>query len=500
MKLFYNKPPSKMRLKRPYFKGFENIWEQTSLPLGNGSIGMGVIGNIKSDTIVLNHKTLWAGGPSPKRPDYCGGNITTPDKDGKLPVDYYKEIYTAFKNGDDKLAHDLCEKLVGIMDGYGGYRCWGTFDFDFSCIRNEHNYHRELDMSNGVCSVFYDAKKGFTKKLHDDRTAFVSYPDKCGVIRIKRTGEKLNTEIKLSSAHGTVKYENDRIVHSGELEDNALKFCLIANVFTDGNAVATAKSMKISDATEMTIIFSADTDYMDIYPAYRTGENADALYNRVNETVIKATEKGYDALLKSHTEDFNEIMKRVSIDLDGAKDATQQNKEIFIDVAKNTGLKVEVGGGIRTLDTVEMYLNAGISRVIIGSAAVKNPQLVKDAVKEYGDRIAVGIDAKNGYVATEGWLETSDVHFTDLAKAMSDIGVKYIIFTDISKDGTLSGVNSEQLKQINEACSANIIASGGVHTIDDIITCKNLNLYGTICGKSIYSGTLDLREAIKESK
>ncbi len=187
------------------------------------------------------------------------------------------------------------------------------------------------------------------------------------------------------------------------------------------------------------------------------------------------------------------------VDLDGAKDASQQNKDIFLDVAKNTNLKVEIGGGIRSLDTVEMYLSGGISRVIIGSAAVKNPELVKLAVKEYGDRIAVGIDAKNGYVATEGWLETSDVYFTELAKAMSDVGVKYIIFTDISKDGTLSGVNAQQLKEINEACSANIIASGGVHTIEDIITCKNLGLYGTICGKSIYSGTLNLDEAIKVS-
>lgn len=187
------------------------------------------------------------------------------------------------------------------------------------------------------------------------------------------------------------------------------------------------------------------------------------------------------------------------VDLDGAKDASTANKDVYLDVARNTSLKVEVGGGIRSLDTVEMYLSGGISRVIIGSAAVKNPQLVKDAVKEYGERIAVGIDAKNGYVATEGWLETSDVHFTDLAKAMSDIGVKYIIFTDISKDGTLSGVNAEQLKQINEACSANIIASGGVHTIEDIKICRRLGLYGTICGKSLYSGTLNLAEAIKES-
>lgn len=188
------------------------------------------------------------------------------------------------------------------------------------------------------------------------------------------------------------------------------------------------------------------------------------------------------------------------VDLDGAKDASQQNKEIFINVAKDTGLKVEVGGGIRSLDTVEMYLKNGISRVIIGSAAVKNPALVKDAVKEYGDRIAVGVDARGGYVATEGWLESSDVYFTDLAKAMSDVGVKYIIFTDISKDGTLSGVNSAQLDEINRACSANIIASGGVHTIDDIIACRRLGLYGTICGKSIYSGTLDLKYAIAEAE
>ena len=188
------------------------------------------------------------------------------------------------------------------------------------------------------------------------------------------------------------------------------------------------------------------------------------------------------------------------VDLDGAKDASQQNKEIFIDVAKNTGLKVEVGGGIRSLDTVEMYLQSGISRVIIGSAAVKDPQLVKDAVKEFGNRIAVGIDAKDGYVATEGWLETSDVTFTHLAREMCRIGVEYIIFTDISKDGTLSGVNAEQLEQINTSCSAYIIASGGVRSIEDIRTCKKLGLYGAICGKSLYSGSLDLAEAISLAK
>lgn len=184
------------------------------------------------------------------------------------------------------------------------------------------------------------------------------------------------------------------------------------------------------------------------------------------------------------------------VDLDGAKDARPVNSDIFIDTARNTGLKVELGGGIRTLDTVEYYIKNGISRVILGSVALKNPQIVKDAIKEYGDKIAVGVDALNGMVSVEGWLDSSEVSYITLAKEMTVIGVKHIIFTDISKDGTLTGVNLKQLEKLNNAVECNIIASGGVHTIDDIINCRALNLYGTICGKSLYKGTLDLKEAI----
>lgn len=185
-----------------------------------------------------------------------------------------------------------------------------------------------------------------------------------------------------------------------------------------------------------------------------------------------------------------------TVDLDGAKEGKPINNEIFIDIAKNTNLKVELGGGIRNLETIEYYIQNGISRVILGSIALKNPGIVKDAVKEYGDKIAVGIDAKEEMVAVEGWLDSSSVNYIDLAKEMANIGVKYIIFTDISKDGTLSGVNAEQLKKLSISVNANIIASGGVHTIEDIKICKEMNLYGTICGKSIYKGTLNLKEAI----
>lgn len=184
------------------------------------------------------------------------------------------------------------------------------------------------------------------------------------------------------------------------------------------------------------------------------------------------------------------------VDLDGAKEGKPVNTEIFERVAKESGLKVEVGGGIRHMKTIEQFLEKGISRVILGSVAVKNPDLVKEAVKEFGEKIAVGIDAKNGMVATEGWLEKSDVTYTDLALAMEDAGVRTIIYTDISRDGTLTGVNTEQLGNLNRTVSCNIIASGGVSSIVDIENCIDLNLYGCICGKAVYTGALNLMEAI----
>ena len=190
------------------------------------------------------------------------------------------------------------------------------------------------------------------------------------------------------------------------------------------------------------------------------------------------------------------------VDLDGAKEGRPVNSKIYRDVAEKTNLKVEVGGGIRNLETISEYLQMGISRVILGSVALKNPKLVSDAIEKFGsEKIVVGIDAMNGMVATEGWLESSEMNYIDLANKMINVGVKYFIFTDISKDGTLSGVNTEQLKALADATKgeANIVASGGVHTMNDIIACKEMGLYGTICGKSIYKGTLNLKEAIESA-
>ena len=187
------------------------------------------------------------------------------------------------------------------------------------------------------------------------------------------------------------------------------------------------------------------------------------------------------------------------VDLNGAKDAYPVNRDIFLRIAKETGMNTELGGGIRDMKTIESYLEEGISRIILGSAAVKNPGLVAEAVKEFGDKIAVGIDARDGMVATEGWMETSAVCYLELAMAMEQMGVKTLIYTDISRDGTLTGVNLDHLEQLNSAVSCRVIASGGVKSMEDIENCAKLGLYGCICGKSIYSGAIDLKEAIEKA-
>ncbi|WMJ23627.1 1-(5-phosphoribosyl)-5-[(5-phosphoribosylamino)methylideneamino]imidazole-4-carboxamide isomerase [Paludicola sp. MB14-C6] len=188
------------------------------------------------------------------------------------------------------------------------------------------------------------------------------------------------------------------------------------------------------------------------------------------------------------------------VDLDGAKDGTQSNQDIFLKVAKETDLRIELGGGIRDINAASFYLENGIERVILGSAAVKNPKLVKDLVKEYHDRIIVGIDAMHGMVQTEGWLDASEINYIDLAKEMEAIGVQYIVYTDISKDGTLSGPNLYELEMINNQVDIKIIASGGISNIEDIKALKKLNVYGVICGKSLYKNTLSLEEALKVAR
>lgn len=184
------------------------------------------------------------------------------------------------------------------------------------------------------------------------------------------------------------------------------------------------------------------------------------------------------------------------VDLDGAKSGKPQNSQLIFEVRESVNLHIEVGGGIRDLETVEYYLSRGVSRVILGSAALRDPELVKKAVKKYEKKIAVGIDAVDGKIAADGWTNQSEVNYLELAKRMEDIGVQYLICTDIRQDGTMGGPNLAMLDRLNQAVSCNIIASGGVSSLLDIVALYDLGLYGAIAGKSVYEGALDLRNAI----
>lgn len=185
------------------------------------------------------------------------------------------------------------------------------------------------------------------------------------------------------------------------------------------------------------------------------------------------------------------------VDLDGALKGEPGNLDKVQNVIKNLNIPIQLGGGIRRMDTIDKLLEIGINRVILGTSALNNKELVVEAVKKYGKRIVVGIDANNRKVAVEGWLKVSNIDYIEFAKTMEQVGVETIIFTDISRDGTLNGANLEQLKELSENISCSIIASGGIKDINDIRNIKNLNLYGAITGKAIYSGYLNLKEAIK---
>lgn len=188
------------------------------------------------------------------------------------------------------------------------------------------------------------------------------------------------------------------------------------------------------------------------------------------------------------------------VDLEGAKNGETPNFEVVKEIAQNTGLFCEIGGGIRSIYTVEKYLSAGLDRVILGTAAVNDEEFLRTAVNKYGDKIAVGVDIKDGFVAVKGWTEKSEYSCFDFCEKMREIGVKTLICTDISRDGAMRGTNRQLYKELSEKFDMNITASGGVSSIEDIKALRGLNLYGAIIGKAYYIGAIDLKEALEAAK
>lgn len=185
------------------------------------------------------------------------------------------------------------------------------------------------------------------------------------------------------------------------------------------------------------------------------------------------------------------------VDLEGAKSGKPENLDTIRRIMAEGDLFVEVGGGIRNMETVEAYLSNGVNRVILGTAAVTDQEFLKEAIRCYGEKIAVGVDLKDGYVAIKGWTEKSQLTADDFFRQMEELGVSTVICTDISKDGAMQGTNRELYRQLSQQYRIQIIASGGVSSMEDIRQLREMNLYGAIIGKAYYVGAINLREAIE---
>ena len=188
------------------------------------------------------------------------------------------------------------------------------------------------------------------------------------------------------------------------------------------------------------------------------------------------------------------------VDLEGAKIGRPANLSTIAKIVETTGLFAEVGGGIRDMETVDSYLSIGVSRVILGTAAVKDPDFLKEALAKYGEKIAVGVDLKDGFVAIKGWTETSDLKTEDFFIQMQNLGIKTIICTDISRDGAMKGTNRELYRDLSAKFDIDLIASGGVSSMEDVKALAEMKLHGAIIGKAYYIGAVDLKEAVEAAK
>ena len=188
------------------------------------------------------------------------------------------------------------------------------------------------------------------------------------------------------------------------------------------------------------------------------------------------------------------------VDLEGAKIGKPANLDTIAKIVEATGLFAEVGGGIRDMETVDSYLSIGVSRVILGTAAVKDPVFLQAALDKYGEKIAVGVDLKDGFVAIKGWTETSDLKAEDFFEKMQNMGVKTIICTDISRDGAMKGANRELYRELSAKFDIDLIASGGVSSMEDVTALAEMKLHGAIIGKAYYIGAVDLKQAVEAAK
>lgn len=320
MRIFYKIPARRLKKRpaSPLNPPKTSKWEQSVLPLGNGTIGLSAYGDVRKERIVLNCKSLWTGGPSANRPDYAGGNILGKDAEGKTMYDTFCEIRKLFVEGKDIEAGKLCDNLVGKEEGYGAYQCFGTITVQMqNGLHFPKEYERSLDLNTGILDIEIPFKNGLIEK----RKYFVSHPDKVGILHFEKPQNSLNLTFSFASGRDYDAFcadETGFTVH-GALADNGLLYCARFEVETDGDFHAGQNAFTLQNANYLTVYLSADTDYMDNYPVYRTGEDAKALCARVEKTSKDAKQKGYKAVLNAHIEDFSALMGRCSVSLGGGK-------------------------------------------------------------------------------------------------------------------------------------------------------------------------------------
>ena len=224
-----------------------------------------------------------------------------------------------------------------------------------------------------------------------------------------------------------------------------------------------------------------------------------------DKKVVRLTFGDYDQM-KIYADDPQQIAKNFCecgaknlhvVDLDGAKDGNLANFDVIEKIAKNCGMFVQVGGGIRDEQRIKQYIDCGVGRVILGTVAIENFAFVEQMAKKYGDKIAVGVDAKDGYVAIHGWKTVTDIDSVEFCKKLRDAGVKTVMYTDISKDGGMAGTNLQIYKQLAEIKGLDIVASGGITFYDELTTLDKMGTYGAILGKALYEGLLDLKKAVE---
>lgn len=321
--LWYDRPVSQMKHGLASgggnYPGDDNAWQQLSLPVGNGDMGANVFGDIETERLTFNEKTLWTGGPSKNRPSYMGGNLESKGQNGQE----MKAIQSLFLSGQDTAASSRCSNLVGTSEGYGSYQSWGSIYLDFQGLNSSAvtDYSRDLNLNNGIAGVRFDQNG-----VHYEREYFISHPDNVLAMKISASqGQSLNFDIRFpSNQGGTPAASGDSILLHGEVSDNQLQYSSLLRADSpDGTISANGTKLTVREATSVTIYVSAATDYKNDYPVYRTGETMDQLDARVRTQVDAALEKGYDAVRQDHIQDYSSLFGRLSLQLtDSASERT----------------------------------------------------------------------------------------------------------------------------------------------------------------------------------